>query len=168
MVRLGDIHKVSARDIQALANNKSIAENLKDGFPHPYVLQNAKDFLLLVKQGLLGHVFGIFLADQFIGIGSILPQHDIYKKNGEIGYWIGEPYWGKGYGRQAVRLLTTYAFDEMQLVRVFAGVFAKNKASMKVLEYAGYKLEAIMKSSIIKYGVITDEYIFSILNATLI
>jgi [ribosomal protein S5]-alanine N-acetyltransferase len=164
MIRLRSIHSVPAKEIQALADNKSIAENLKDGFPHPYFLKNAKDFLLYVQQGLLGHVFGIFQEDQFIGIGSILPQHDIYRMNGEIGYWIGEPYWGKGYGRQAVRVLTDYAFEEMKLIRVFASVFAQNKASMKVLEHAGYKLEAVFKSSIVKYDVMTDEYIFSILN----
>jgi ribosomal-protein-alanine N-acetyltransferase len=164
VIYLKNIHAVSAKEIQKLANNREIAKNLKDGFPYPYIIQHATDFIRFADEGLLGHVFAIFNEDDFIGIGSIVPQHDIHKNNGEIGYWIGQPYWGKGYGKKTVELLTAYAFGELHLIRVFAAVFEYNTASMKVLEHAGYKLEAIMKSSIVKYGKIMDEYIYSILN----
>jgi ribosomal-protein-alanine N-acetyltransferase len=164
MVHLKNINTIPIKELQLLANNKRIAENLKDGFPHPYTLENAKDFIRFAGQGLMGRVFGIFAGESFVGVGSIVPKDDIYKINGEIGYWIGQPYWGKGYGKKTVELLTAYAFHEIRLVRVFAGVFANNKASMKVLEHSGYTLEAILKSSITKYGIILDEYIYSIRN----
>ena len=164
MVHLKNIRSIPVKELQILANNEVIARNLKDGFPHPYTLTNAKDFIRLARQGLLGHAFGIFNDDTFIGIGSIVPQRDIYRNNGEIGYWLGQPYWGKGYGKKTVELLTAYAFEKLNLIRVFAGVFANNKASMKVLENSGYKLEVILKSSIVKNGIIADEYLYSILN----
>jgi [ribosomal protein S5]-alanine N-acetyltransferase len=161
MVRLENIRAIPVKALQVLANNSAIAQHLKDGFPFPYTTDHAKDFLKLANRGLMGYSFGIFADENFIGVGSILPQKDIYRKNGEIGYWIGEPYWGKGYGSKAVELLTSFAFDDLHLIRVFAGVFENNKASMKVLEHAGYALEAIHKSSIVKYGIVLDEYIYS-------
>jgi [ribosomal protein S5]-alanine N-acetyltransferase len=164
MVHLENIRAIPVKELQILANNKVVAGNLKDGFPHPYTLTNAKDFIRLSRKGLLGHGFGIFNDDTFIGVGNILPQRDIYRNNGEIGYWIGQPYWGNGYGKRAVELLTAYAFEKLNLIRVFAGVFANNKASMKVLENSGYKLEVILKSSIVKHGIILDEYLYSKLN----
>ncbi len=153
-----------AKDLVLLANNKAIAKNLRNTFPHPYTFENAKEFLDLAKQGKIGHAFGIFTEDLFIGICSISLQQDIYINNGEIGYWIGEPYWGKGYATKAVQLLTDYAFNELKLLRVFAGVFSGNPSSMKVLEKSGYRLEAIIKSSILKNGAILDEHLYSRLN----
>lgn len=84
--------------------------------------------------------------------------------NADIGYWIGESYWGKGYGTEAVRLLVRYAFDELKLIRVYASVFESNRASMRVLEKSGFHLEVIIKSGIIKNDVVMDEYVYSILS----
>ena len=165
MVHLENIQSISPEELQILANNTGIAENLKDLFPHPYTIGDANDFIYLADQGGLGHTFGIFTGDIFIGVGSIMPQKDIYKYNGEIGYWIGQPYWGNGFGKKTVELLTSFAFEELGLIRVFAGVFPNNKASMRVLENSGYVLEAILKSSIVKNGIISDEYIYSIINS---
>ena len=164
MVTLKEIQQASTVAIQQLANNPLIAQNLKDVFPHPYALANAEEFIALAKQGVLGYVFGIFVADTFIGVCRVVPQGDIYRNNAEIGYWIGEPYWGKGYATQTVQLLTNFAFNELQVLRVFAGVFSPNKASMRVLEKAGYTLEAVLKSAIVKNGVILDEHLFRIFN----
>jgi ribosomal-protein-alanine N-acetyltransferase len=163
MLNLKPVQSIPLAELQKLANNNKIARNLKDVFPHPYTMQDAVDFLRLVEQNRLGHVFGIFDDETFTGIGSIVPKEDIYRINGETGYWIGEPFWGKGIATKAVKLLTVYAFQELGLARVYAGVFEHNTASMKVLEKAGYTLEAIIKSSIIKNGRIMDEYLYSIL-----
>lgn len=164
MVHLEHIDAITAEELHQLADSKAVSENLKDIFPHPYTLKHAEEFIIQAGEGSFGHVFGIFSDKTFIGIGSIIPQKDIYKINGEIGYWIGEPYWGKGYGTQTVKLLTDYAFTELKLGRIFAGVISNNPASMKVLEKSGYRLEAILKSSVIKNGTILDEYIYSIID----
>jgi ribosomal-protein-alanine N-acetyltransferase len=163
MIFLKDPGLIPVTELQRLADNNAIAKNLRDVFPHPYSMDDAHQFITFARNGVFGHTFGIFDEQTFIGAGSIVPQHDIHKNNGEIGYWIGEEYWGRGFAGRAVELLTTYAFNELKLLRIFAGVFATNVASMKVLEKSGYTLEAVLKSSIVKNGEILDECIYSIL-----
>lgn len=153
---------ITAPKLQQLANDNDIAKNLRDVFPHPYTLDNAVEFLKLNEQGIIQHTFAILNADTFIGVGSIVPQKDVHRLNGEIGYWIGKPYWGKGFATQAVIQLTRYAFNELHLSRVYAGVFESNPASMRVLEKAGYTLEAVIHSSIVKAGTIQNEHLYSI------
>ena len=85
-------------------------------------------------------------------------QTDVYRLSAEIGYWIGEPYWGLGIATRAVELLTQYGFNQLGLVRIYSGVFDFNVPSRKVLEKAGFKLEGIFEKSIIKNGEIRDEY----------
>lgn len=163
IIQLKNVNHIPLSELQVLGNNRAIAQNLRDVFPNPYTLKDAADFINLANKGILGYTFGIFTGDTFIGIGSIVPQEDVYRNNGEIGYWIGEPYWGKGYGTEAVKLLTLFAFEELHLLRVFANVFSQNAASMKVLEKAGYSLEAILRSSVLKNGIVSDGYLYSIL-----
>jgi RimJ/RimL family protein N-acetyltransferase len=162
MIRLQNINLTPPEDIQQLANNHAIAVNLRDAFPHPYKIEDAVSFLELVANGSLGYVFGIYQNDIFVGCCSLIPQQDVYRINAEIGYWIGEPYWGKGYATEAVRLLIKFAFEELDLLRIYAKIYAYNTGSMKVLEKTGFEKEAIIKSSIIKEGKVFDEHLYSI------
>ncbi|WP_374165348.1 GNAT family N-acetyltransferase [Arcticibacter sp. MXS-1] len=161
MVRLNSILSVDPESLQQLANNKNIAQNLMDVFPHPYTLDHARSFLERAAKGMAGHVFGIFDDATFVGVGSVIPKEDVYRLNAEIGYWLGEPYWGKGYGTEAVKLLTQYGFETLQLIRMYAGVFAGNTPSMRVLERAGFRQEAILRSAVIKNGKVLDQYLYS-------
>jgi ribosomal-protein-alanine N-acetyltransferase len=163
MVNLRNFNAVSPAALQQLANNPSIARNLRDVFPHPYTIADARFFLELVEHNKVGHVFAIYDRETFVGVGSIVPQADVYRHSAEIGYWLGEPFWNKGYATETVKLLTQYAFEQLNLVRVYAGVFAGNIASMKVLEKAGYQLEAVLQSSVTKYGKLLDQHLYSIL-----
>lgn len=147
MIQLREISQTRPEEIQRLANNHAIAVNLRDTFPYPYTLEDAVTYLDLVVKGELGHVFGIYKDDTFVGCCSVIPQYDIYRINAEIGYWIGEPYWGKGYATEAVKLSVEYAFKELDLLRVYAYIFEYNTASMRVLEKASFEKEAIIKSS---------------------
>ncbi|WP_165043390.1 GNAT family N-acetyltransferase [Dysgonomonas sp. ZJ709] len=162
MIRLQNIAKASSEDIQRLANNHAIAINLRDAFPHPYTIEDSVTFLELATNGMLGKVYGIYDGDTFVGCCSLIPQQDVYRINAEIGYWIGEPYWGKGFATEAVKLLLNVAFNKLGLLRVYAYIFEYNSASMRVLEKSGFKKEAIIKSSIIKEGKIFDEHLYSI------
>lgn len=161
-MQLQNIDKATPEVIQQLANNHAIAVSLRDDFPHPYTLDDAVTFLELAKNNSLRHVFGIYNDNTFIGCCSLIPQNDVYRINAEIGYWIGEPYWGKGYATEAVKLLLDYAFQKLDVLRVYASVFEYNIASMRVLEKAGFEKEAVIKSSIIKKGQIFDEHLYSI------
>ncbi|MCD7899355.1 MAG: GNAT family N-acetyltransferase [Bacteroides sp.] len=139
MIGLRNINHTTPEEMQRLANNHAIAINLRDTFPYPYTIENAVSFLELTANGSLGHVFGIYESDTFVGCCSLIPQHDIYRINAEIGYWIGEPYWGKGYATEAVKLLVEFAFEELNLLRVYAYIFEYNISSMKVLEKRALK-----------------------------
>ncbi|MCC8408822.1 GNAT family N-acetyltransferase [Mucilaginibacter sp. UR6-1] len=164
MLKLWGFDNVPAERLQLLADNANIARNLRDIFPHPYTVTDAEEFIDAAVQGNIPHVFGIFEDDEFIGVGGITVKTDIHRNSAEVGYWIGEPYWGKGYATTAVKLLTEYAFN-IGLIRVFAGVFAHNKASQRVLEKAGYILEAVLRSAITKNGEVMDEYLYAIIKS---
>jgi len=76
----------------------------------------------------------------------------------EIGYWLGEFYWGRGIASEALAAVTAYAIEKHQLTRVFAVPFAWNTASCRVLEKAGYVLEARLRRSAVKDGKLTDQF----------
>ena len=162
MIRLQNINLTTPEDIQQLANNHAIAVNLRDIFPHPYTVEDAVAFIDLAATGALRKVFGIYKDDTFVGCCSLIPGQDVYRINAEIGYWIGEPYWGKGYATEAVRLLIKFAFEELDLLRIYAKIYEYNIGSMKVLGKTGFEKEAIIKSSVIKEGQIVDEHLYSI------
>lgn len=134
MIQLQDIRRTPPEEIQQLANNHAIAVNLRDTFPYPYTIEDAITFLDLAVNGILGHVFGIYENNTFVGCCSLTQQRDVYRINAEIGYWIGEPYWGKRYATDAVRLLLKFAFEELKLLQVYAYIYEYNIGSMQVLK----------------------------------
>ncbi|MBN8782634.1 MAG: hypothetical protein ABS85_13895 [Sphingobacteriales bacterium SCN 48-20] len=163
MLRLLPISTADPHRLQALADNIEVARYLKDVFPNPYTIQDANTFLELAQNNVMGHCFALHAGGEFIGVGSVQPQQDIYRRSGEIGYWIGEPFWGKGYGTVAVQQLVHFTFTETNLTRLFAGVFGNNPASMRILEKAGFTKEAVFRQSVIKHNVLLDEHVFTLL-----
>ncbi|MES1225556.1 MAG: GNAT family protein [Bacteroidota bacterium] len=141
-----------------LLNNKKITVNLRDLIPFPYTKADADFFISMKKDEEPVMVFGIEFNKQFCGVISLVAQNDVYQKSAEIGYWLGEPFWNKGIITTAVKLITDYGFNQLNLVRIFAGVFEYNLPSMKVLEKNGYKKEGIFEKSIFKGGQIWDEH----------
>jgi RimJ/RimL family protein N-acetyltransferase len=75
---------------------------------------------------------------------------------------LGEPYWGRGIATEAVRAVTDYAFRTFDLCRLHAGVFEWNPASMRVLEKAGYTLEARHRRSVTKDGQTIDRLVYAL------
>lgn len=162
MIQLRTIEQADPQEIQEMANNKAVAINLRDAFPHPYTLADANFFLELCSNGALGKVFALYADEVFVGVGSLIPQTGEHRINAEIGYWLGEAYWGKGYATEAVKQLVAFAFNDLGLTRVYAYIFSFNTASMRVLEKCGFQAEAVLKDSIIKEGIIYDEHLYSI------
>ena len=95
-----------------------------------------------------------------VGVVGLVMGTDVQRLSDEIGYWLGEPHWGRGIATEAVRQMTDYAFGELGLVRVFAMVYPYNKGSQHVLEKAGYQLEGIQRLSVIKNGLLMDSYYY--------
>ena len=123
-------------DIAALvkyANNENIWMTVRDIFPHPYTRKDAVEWL---EQAARQPVTNFAITSQVEAIGGIgfTPQPDVHKRSAEIGYWIGEPHWGKGIATIALGAIVQYAFANFDLVRLYATVFEPNLASARVLE----------------------------------
>ncbi|MBI3139035.1 MAG: GNAT family N-acetyltransferase [Sphingobacteriales bacterium] len=152
-------------DLVLHANNINVWNNLRNYFPFPYTEEHGKAWLDKVVDKLPAINMAIDVDGRAAGgIGMIL-NSDIYIKSAEIGYWIGEPYWGKGVATEALRQMTAYAFYYFDLVRLYAEVFETNKASMRVLEKNGYYLEGVRRKAVFKNGVLMDDYIWVRLHA---
>ena len=165
----GDIllRRFSNKDQMRLAelcNNLNIWNNVRDFLPFPYTVQNAIEFINLCENEQQPVTFAIEFKGELAGCIGLVLQADVYRLGAEIGYWIGEPYWGLGIATTAVELLTEYGFNQLGLGRIHSGVFDFNTASRRVLEKAGFKLEGIFEKSIIKNGRILDEYRYAKLN----
>jgi len=149
--------------LASIANNKKIFDNVRDLFPHPYTLKDAENFIEFIHSKKSREIFAIEFEGQLAGFGGVHLQEDVYRKTGEIGYWLGEDFWGKGIATETVKLLVKYGFEELELIRIFAGVFEHNLGSMRVLEKAGFEKEGILRKAVIKNGEILDEHRYAIL-----
>ncbi len=149
-----------ASDVPSLvrhANNRKIWLNLRDRFPHPYTKADAQSYLRFVRSMDPETFFAIAVDGEAVGsIGYVL-RPDVERVSAEVGYWIGEAFWGRGITTEALRAVTHHAIRQGQLTRLFALPFAHNVASCRVLEKAGYALEARLRRSAIKDGVIQDQ-----------
>jgi RimJ/RimL family protein N-acetyltransferase len=147
-------------DIEPLAgyaNNRKIWLNLRDAFPHPYTNRDARDYIRLAKQRTPETAFAIAVQDEAIGSIGFVLHPDVERVSAEIGYWLAEPFWGRGITTEALAAITRHAIDAHRLTRIYAVPFAWNTASCRVLEKAGYVLEARLRRSAIKDGQITDQ-----------
>ena len=139
------------------ANNPRIAATLRDIFPYPYTLNDANRFIAMASCSSSGLIFAIEVESVAVGGIGITLLGDVYKKTAEIGYWLAEPFWGRGICTGAVSALVPVVFERLDIVRLQAGVFANNPASMRVLEKCGFIREAVLRNAITKNGVIMDE-----------
>ncbi len=145
------------------ANNRSVWINLRDSFPHPYTEADAKAWLHSVKKQKKETAFAIASSVEAIGAIGLHLNHDVYRRSAEIGFWLGEPFWGKGIATRAVRAFTEYAFGAFDLVRIDAHVFAWNTVSPRVLEKSGYSFEGCFRKSVTKDGKTCDQLVYAII-----
>lgn len=164
MVTLRPFEPDDAPRLAELANNENISRNLRDAFPHPYTLADAEKFIKTVNSRVPATVFAIEWNGEYVGNIGLHRCADAYRMTAEIGYFIGEPYWGKGIATEAVRLMTEFGFRELGLLRIHTGVFEYNPASMKVLEKCGYERDGVFKKAVLKNGKIWDEVRYSKIN----
>ncbi|MFH1843192.1 MAG: GNAT family N-acetyltransferase [bacterium] len=151
-------------DIDALpryANNRKIARNLRDGFPHPYTRDDAVAFIEHALRSGTETMFAIEMDDEIVGGIGFGLHVDVERVSAEIGYWLGEPFWGRGIMTEALPAVTRYAIETHRLTRVYALPFAWNDASFRVLEKAGYVREARLRCSALKEGQIIDQFLYA-------
>jgi ribosomal-protein-alanine N-acetyltransferase len=150
-----------APSIAKYANNRKIWLNLRDAFPYPYCLRDAEVFVSHVIEADPVTIFAIADKSEAIGSIGLMLGKDVHRFTAEMGYWLAEPYWGKGIMTDAVQFLTTWAFRELKLHRLSAEPYDTNTASHRVLEKAGFIREGVLRSSVFKDGKILDQFIYS-------
>ena len=139
------------------ADNRKIWLNLRDRFPHPYTRRAGRDFLRAMSTQRPETAFAIDVGGEAVGGIGFVMLPDVERVSAEIGYWLGEPFWGRGIVTEAVAAVTRHAIVAHGFTRMFAAPFAANAASCRVLEKAGYVLEGRLRRSAIKDGQIIDQ-----------
>jgi ribosomal-protein-alanine N-acetyltransferase len=144
------------------ANNYEVWRRLRDRFPHPYTQADAEQWIAFAQQQDPQTRFAIEVHGEVAGGITLELGSDIERCSAEIGYWLGEAFWGKGITTAAVRALTSHGFEAFNLTRIFAVPFANSSASARVLEKCGYVREGVMRRSAIKEGVVLDQVLYAV------
>lgn len=144
------------------ANNKNVSRTLSDIFPYPYTLDDARAWLGKHEGVEPQRDFAIVIDGEAVGGVGIYLGKDIQRRSAELGYWLGEDYWGRGIVTEAVRAVVRYAFETFDLMHIFAGLFEHNVGSRRVLEKAGFELEGRLRMHVTKDGETMNDLIFGI------
>ncbi len=154
--RVGD-----AASLARHGNNRRVWENLRDRFPHPFTEAQGAEYIARVLASGDQTSFAIDVGGVAIGGISLHRGSDIERAGAELGYWIGEEFWNRGIATRAIQLVTDYAFNDLELLRVFAVPFTSNIGSCRALEKAGYVREGHLRQSAVKDGRVVDQYLYA-------
>lgn len=150
-------------DLESLvrqANNRNIWLRLRDTFPHPYTTADGQWWLDHAMSQQPARNFAIEVDGSAVGAIGYEVGKDIESCQAEVGYWLGEPYWGRGIATKAIVALTEHAFTTTELIRLFATPFCDNLASRRALVKAGWQLEGTLRHSAIKDGKVMDRALY--------
>lgn len=145
------------------ANNIKIYNNLRDLFPYPYTYEEAVKWIKYNSGIDPAENMAIIVDGRVAGGVGTKRMEDVYRKTMEIGYFLGEPYWGKGIMTHVVRQFVDYMFKTFDINRIIAPVFDFNIGSQKVLEKVGFRKEAVLIKSVIKNNIFRNEIIYAML-----
>ena len=150
-----------AESLQRHADNRAVSMQLRDRFPFPYGIEQARTFLGWITQQSSPTVWAIEVAGEAVGGVGIELHTDVERVSAEIGYWLGETFWNRGIATDALKAVTNEAFRQFEITRLYAVPFADHAASVRVLEKAGYVREGRLRQSAIKNGKIRDQLLFA-------
>lgn len=159
---LRDWRDTDADALARHADDRDIWLNLRDAFPHPYRLEDAHRFLAMVAKQDPRTFFAIEVDGEAAGGIGLMLHADVERLTAELGYWLARPHWGRGIMTAAVRAFALDRMREHGLVRIVALPYARNAASCRVLEKAGFVLEARMRQAVIKDGVVQDQMLYAL------
>ena len=139
-----------AESLARHANNIRVWRHMSDRFPYPYTLEIAQHWVTRGHVEFGGDNWAIAFDDLAVGGAGIHPGAGPSACSVEIGYWLGEPYWGRGVVTRVAAALTRIAFESPGVSRVFAPVHADNPASMRVLAKNGFEREGLQRQAVLK------------------
>jgi RimJ/RimL family protein N-acetyltransferase len=150
-----------APPLAAAANNRNVWLKLRDRMPHPYTLADAETYVRPRVDAASQPIFCIDVEGRFAGAIGLHPGEDVARLSAELGYWVAEPFWGRGVATDAVRGMVRHGFATLPLERIEAYVYANNPASVRVLEKCGFEFEGRLRRSVIKDGQILDSFLYA-------
>ena len=158
-----------APSIARHADDPQVAANLRDIFPSPYHLPDARAFIQSCMAADEGQAIfrAISVDGQAVGGIALTRGADVYRRSAELGYWLGRDYWGQGIMTAAVRRICREAFAVWDILRIQAEVFAPNAGSRRVLEKAGFTLEGTKRRGVYKNGQVLDACVYALLKEEL-
>ncbi|KAF1956708.1 acyl-CoA N-acyltransferase [Byssothecium circinans] len=173
------MHPQDAPSTHFAAAPASITKYMTLAFAYPYTLKHAEDWIAANLAPPFNHYFLCEKerADIVIGGIGLKPSSDVQSHVAEIGYWLGEPWQGKGIMREALEAFTEWCFvtrvheppakegGGKELTRLYAGVYSGNTGSMKCLEACGYRQEGVMKGHVEKHGVVYDMHCYGLVKS---
>ena len=155
-----------AEPLVPLANDRRVWLGLRDAFPHPYGIEDARRFIGMARRKSPQTFFAIAVSGKLAGGIGYTTHSDVERIGAEVGYWVGHEFWGRGVATAALVLLTGHAFRaNPELRRLYAVPYASNPASARVLEKAGYLREGTLRQSAIKDGRVLDQWMYSTLRS---
>jgi ribosomal-protein-alanine N-acetyltransferase len=143
------------------ANNRNIWINLRDLFPYPYTMADARRWIAETAAQGEPHHWAVEVDGHAVGAVGLRGREDVNRISAEIGYWLGEEFWGRGIMTEVVGATTRHGFRELGFTRIFAEVFEWNAASMRVLEKNRYAREGVLRKSAIKAGQVIDQVVYA-------
>jgi len=152
-----------APDLVRAINNQKVLDNLRDEIPCPYTLGDAEAFI----RGMLGaekdalYAWAITVDGVAAGSIGVFRKANIHRRTAEMGYYVAEAHWGRGIATFAVRAVCDWVFENTDILRIYAEPFARNEASCRVLEKAGFSLEGLMRKNAEKNGEVLDMKLYA-------
>lgn len=164
MIEIREWRTEDAKSLAVIADSKKVQDNLRDGLPYPYTEADALWYInsCIAADKSDNFCFAIVNNNEVVGSIGIFRQGNIHFKTAELGYYIGENFWGQGIGTEAIRLACKHVFGSTDIVRIYAEPFAENVASCRVLEKNGFVLEGILRKNAFKNGVFRDMKLYAL------
>jgi RimJ/RimL family protein N-acetyltransferase len=158
------------RDAEALSqygDSHAVWRNMRDAFPKPFTLERAREFIAAALAARPETRLAIDVDGEAVGSIGVSLHTDIERVSAEMGYWLGEPFWGRGIMTEVVEAMTRHCVETFNLTRVYAVPFETSTASARVLEKAGFVLEGRMRRCAIKEGRVIDQLLYAYVPETL-
>jgi len=150
-----------AQSLAKHANNRRVWLGLRDRFPHPYGIEDAKNFIERAMSNQPEKNFCIEIDGSAAGGIGLRLGEDVHRQTAEFGYWLAEEFWGKGIMTEVVTAFVNYCFENFSLNRIFAAAYADNPASARVLEKAGFVFEGRLRKNVVKDGKVLDSLLYA-------
>jgi ribosomal-protein-alanine N-acetyltransferase len=152
--------------LHQLVKEREIASTTLN-IPHPYEEQMASVWISTHAPGWANQEMAVFAITEATAglVGAISLRTELAHQRGELGYWIGVPFWGRGYATEATRAVIQFGLERMKLNRIHAAHLTRNPASGRVMIKVGMTFEGVLRQHILKWGQFEDVAKYSILRS---